>query len=269
MLLHFHPNISYIRPASLYLENVFPTFSTSSIPGVVLHPCGCAHAPYLRHCRQSLCQLAPEIQILVRTAGYIEEMETIPLFPLNLVLFPGGHLPLRIFEPRYTDLVSECLRTDTGFGVCLIKDGSEVGGDAQCHEVGSYARIVDWSRLEDGLLGITAEAGRRFRVEHFSQRPNKLLLGDIVWLDEDDCEIGEKYQTLQLLLTRILEHYEITYEDQAQRVEDAAWLGYRLAELLPLEAHIKQAFLEMDDSLQRLTELQQVLNETNIAEFKD
>jgi Lon protease-like protein len=197
-------------------------------------------------------------------------MQTIPLFPLNLVLFPGGRLPLRIFEPRYTDLVSECLRTDTGFGVCLIKRGNEVGTGVQCYDIGTYTRIVDWNRLDDGLLGITTEAGRRFRIEHFSERPNKLLQGDVQWLDEDeDCEIGENYPALQLLLTRIFEHYEISYKDQAQRLEEAAWLGYRLAELLPLEPQTKQMFLEMNDSLKRLTQLQQVVNETNIAEFAD
>lgn len=195
------------------------------------------------------------------------EMEIIPLFPLNLVLFPGGQLPLRIFEPRYTDMVSECLRTDTGFGVCFIKQGTEVGGGAQCYDTGTYAKIVDWNRLDDGLLGITAVAERRFRVERFSQRPNRLLQGHIRWLEEDqNCEIGDNYQTLQALLTRVLDHFEIRYEDQAQRLEDPAWLGFRLAEFLPLQSSTKQALLEMEDSLQRLAQLQRVLNETNIEE---
>lgn len=197
-------------------------------------------------------------------------MQTIPLFPLNLVLFPGGQLPLRIFEPRYTDMVSECLRTDTGFGVCYIKQGREVGGGAQCHDIGTYARIVDWNQLDDGLLGITAVAERRFKVEQFSQRPNKLLEGDISWLDENpECEIGDNYRTLQTLLTRVLEHFEISYENQAQRLEDPTWLGFRLAELLPLQASTKQALLEMGDSLQRLAKLQLVLNETHIDETRD
>lgn len=177
---------------------------------------------------------------------------------------------MRIFEPRYTDLISECLRTDTGFGVCFIKQGNEVGGGAQCYDIGSYARIVDWSRLDDGLLGITAVAERRFKVERFSQRPNKLLQGEIQWLDENrDCEIGDNYRTLQTLLTRVLEYFEITYEDQAQRLEDPAWLGFRLAELLPLQSTAKQALLEMGDSLQRLAQLQLVLNETNIDEIME
>jgi Lon protease-like protein len=197
-------------------------------------------------------------------------METIPIFPLNLVLFPGGRLPLRIFEPRYTDLVSECLRTDSGFGVCLIRNGEEVGGGAKCYEVGTYARIIDWSKLNDGLLGVTVEADRRFRIEHFSERPNKLLQGDIQWLDEETKaggKIDEEYQRLQMLLTKIFDYYDISYEDQTERLEQADWLGYRLAELLPLELHTRQTFLEMLDSEKRLSQIQQVINETNGAEF--
>ncbi len=197
-------------------------------------------------------------------------MQTIPLFPLHQVLFPGGKLPLRIFEPRYIDLVSECLRADSGFGVCCIRQGKEVGGGARCYDVGTYARIVDWSQLDDGLLGITTQAERRFRVQQFSARSNTLLEARIQWLEEDDvCDIGDDYHTLQLLLTSIFEHYGISYEDQKQRLKEAGWLGYRLAELLPLELHDRQVILEMDDSLMRLAKLEQMLNETEFVEFGD
>jgi hypothetical protein len=195
-------------------------------------------------------------------------MQTIPLFPLNLVLFPEAELPLRIFEPRYIDLVSECLRTETGFGVSLIKQGTEVGGGARCHDVGSYARIVDWSRLEDGLLGITAKAERRFRIKRFTERPNKLLQGEVEWLEEDDNITGEEdHVVLQKLLTQVLSHYEINVGDLALKLEDPVWLGYRLAEFLPLEPDVKQTLLEMDSGIERLAELQQVLNDTNIADI--
>ena len=200
--------------------------------------------------------------------SYAYPMETIPLFPLNLVLFPGAQLPLRIFEPRYTDLVSECLRSDTGFGVCFIKDGDEVGGGAQCYKVGTYARIIDWSRLDDGLLGITVEASRRFRVEQFSERANKLLQGDIQWLDEiENCEVGHQYLDLQELMGRVLDHFDISYENQQQKLEDPTWLGYRLVEFLPLDPGAKQALLEMSDTHQRLGQLQKVLNESNFADM--
>jgi len=197
-------------------------------------------------------------------------MQTIPLFPLHQVLFPGGKLPLRIFEPRYIDLVSECLRADSGFGVCCIRQGKEVGAGAQCYDVGTYARIVDWCRLDDGLLGITTQAETRFRVEQFSERANTLLEAKIQWLEEDEVHnIGEDYHALQLLLTRIFEHYGISYEDQAQGLQESAWLGYRLAELLPLDLNERQAILEIDDSLKRLSKLQHILNESDAVEFGD
>jgi len=87
----------------------------------------------------------------------------IPLFPLNTVLFPGGPLPLRIFEARYVDMVSSCLKEDSPFGVLLIRDGGETG-NATTHEIGTLARIVDWYQGSDGLLGVTAVGEQRFRL---------------------------------------------------------------------------------------------------------
>lgn len=197
----------------------------------------------------------------------IPAMATIPLFPLNLVLFPGASLALRIFETRYIDLVSECLRSDSGFGVCLILTGKEVGGSAQCHKVGTYARIIDWSRLEDGLLGITVEGGVRFRVLHFSERTNRLLQGDVEWLEEPVSKpIETKAEpALRDLLVRILEHYEISYDDQDRKLLDPVWLGYRLAEYLPLDLHARQTLLEMNNGQERLEALQQLLSDNNFA----
>jgi Lon protease-like protein len=193
-------------------------------------------------------------------------MDKIPLFPLNLVLFPGSHLPLRIFETRYIDLISECLRTESGFGVSLIMEGSEVGGGAKCHQLGTYARIVDWSQLEDGLLGITAKAERRFRINEFSERENTLLEGLVEWVEEDLVpENVKKYKVLQDLLTRVLSHFEIEYADLESKLNDPLWLGYRLAEFLPLEPRLKQELLEMTDYSERLARLQELLKDTDIA----
>jgi Lon protease-like protein len=193
-------------------------------------------------------------------------MDKIPLFPLNLVLFPGTHVPLRIFETRYIDLVSECLRTESGFGVSLIMEGSEIGGGAKCHQFGTYARIVDWSQLEDGLLGITAKAERRFRINEFSERENTLLEGLVEWVEEDLVpENAQKYKVLQDLLTRVLSHFEIEYADLESKLNDPLWLGYRLAEFLPLEPRLKQELLEMTDYSERLARLQELLKDTDIA----
>ena len=115
-------------------------------------------------------------------------MLTIPLFPMNTVLFPGGTLPLKIFEARYLDMVSMCLRSRQQFGVCLISSGKEVGGSAECYEIGTLAKIVDWDRRDDGLLEIVVEGRQRFRLLEQRERPNHLAEGDVQLIDDDDCE---------------------------------------------------------------------------------
>jgi len=102
---------------------------------------------------------------------------TISLFPLNTVLFPGGPLPLRIFEPRYLDMVSKSLKHSQPFGVCLIREGDETGRPAEPHPIGTFAHIVDWDQLSDGLLGITARGGERFFVNRYDVGTNQLLVG--------------------------------------------------------------------------------------------
>ncbi len=190
------------------------------------------------------------------------ELEKIPLFPLNLVLFPGSSLPLQIFEPRYTDLVSECLKSDSGFGICCIREGSEVGEHANCFEVGTFVKITDWSQLDNGLLGITVEAQKRFQVQSYSRRENTLLEGQITWLtDEDGGEITQEYHALRDFMTRVFEHYEIIFDEDSYKINESLWLGYRLAEYLPLSVEEKQALLELTDSEQRLQRIQKVLEE--------
>ena len=106
-------------------------------------------------------------------------MNRLPLFPLNTVLFPGGLLPLKIFEPRYLDLVSDCMRNNTGFGICLISEGQEAGEPATVHEIGTMVNIVDWERRSDGLLGILVHGERRFRVKSTRTEKNGLLVADV------------------------------------------------------------------------------------------
>ncbi|MGH6609641.1 MAG: LON peptidase substrate-binding domain-containing protein, partial [Burkholderiaceae bacterium] len=103
----------------------------------------------------------------------------IPLFPLNTVIFPGGVLPLRIFEPRYLDMVSNSLRTDTGFGICLLRSGWETDRRARIHPMGTLCKIVDWTSLPDGLLGITAQAAARIRVVSSQMRSDNLMVGEV------------------------------------------------------------------------------------------
>lgn len=180
----------------------------------------------------------------------------VPLFPLHTVLFPGGPLPLRVFEPRYLQMISDCLRTDRCFGVCLISDGREVGEAATPHDTGTTARIVDWHQRHDGLLGISARGERRFRILSREVQRNQLTVAKVELLPEDsELEVPEKFLPLTDLLRRMLEQAGHHYADLPRRFGDAAWVGYRLSELLPLNLPSRQYLLEMEDPLARLEQL--------------
>lgn len=192
----------------------------------------------------------------VHAAGFPVNPAHIPLFPLHTVLFPGGPLPLRIFEPRYLRMIGDCLKSDSCFGVCLISDGREVGEAATPYPTGTTARIVDWHQRHDGLLGITARGERRFRVLSREVQANQLTLAKVELLPEDgECDVPEKYLPLTDLLRRVLEQAGHHYADLPRRFGDAAWVGYRLSELLPLSLPRKQYLLEIEDPVARLEQL--------------
>jgi Lon protease-like protein len=177
----------------------------------------------------------------------------IPLFPLNTVLFPGGPLPLRIFETRYVDMVRRCLREDSGFGVVLIRQGAEAGGPARFASLGTEARIVDFSRLEDGLLGIACRGLGRFRVLESWRAADGLNVGRVEDLEaEPAVKLPVEHVHLAEALRRVLPELGEVYAHVEPAFDDAAWVGHRLAELLPLEPPARQALLEMQDPLERL-----------------
>ena len=180
-------------------------------------------------------------------------MQNIPLFPLHTVFYPHGHLPLRIFEPRYVDMISECLKTNSGFGVCLIKQGAETGPAATCFNIGTYAEIVDFSRQSNGLLTITIQGKRRLRVLQTAVRSNNLLIGDIDWIASNESEEDlEEYQLLKELYQHIVENYDTLYTYEERESVSLAVLSYRLAEFLPFDNNIKQEILETDRVKARL-----------------
>ncbi|MDZ7736823.1 MAG: LON peptidase substrate-binding domain-containing protein [Gammaproteobacteria bacterium] len=183
----------------------------------------------------------------------------LPLFPLGAVLFPEGRLGLRVFEPRYLDMVSDCLREDGSFGICLIRDGREVGSAAQPYEIGTEARIIDWDRNDDGLLGLTVHGGRRFRAETTQVQPDNLLLAEVSWLADDIVPLPAEYTPLAELLWQLLQQVEPERASEGERFSDAAWVGYRLAECLPLQAEQSQALLAQDDPVVRLQALAAVV----------
>lgn len=187
------------------------------------------------------------------------------LFPLGTVLFPGGPLPLRVFEPRYVDLVSHCLRNDEPFGVCLIQSGQEVGDAATPFAVGTLAKIVDWHQYDDGVLGIRAVGQRRIRVVSSTTQADQLVVAQCSLIDEPEDATPADAGSLLELLERILPQAGEHYAQMEPRREDAAWVGYRLSELLPLPLTRRQHLLELDDPCARLTELQRVVRALELA----
>ncbi len=178
--------------------------------------------------------------------------ESIALFPLNIVLFPQGRLPLRIFETRYIDMVRNCMRGNLNFGVVLIRDGDEVG-PADTFDVGTTAKIVDFHQLSDGFLGLSCVGEQRFRILRRSRQTDGLNLAEVDWLaPEPVVAVPAQYQHLAELLKAVLPQLGEVYTGISMRLDDAAWVGHRLTEILPIPAAEKQFCLEMDDPLQRL-----------------
>jgi Lon protease-like protein len=176
----------------------------------------------------------------------------IALFPLATVLFPGGLLPLRIFETRYVDMVSRCMRHQETFGVVLIKEGTETSSLVATASIGTTARIIDFQTLEDGLLGLLCRGEARFRIEQRTQRSDGLNRAAVEWMpDPTDVPIDPKFESLVTVLRDALAVSTLSQFIEP-RYEDAAWVSYRLAELLPLPVNLQQKLLEMQLPNERL-----------------
>jgi Lon protease-like protein len=190
----------------------------------------------------------------------MESMLEIPIFPLGSVLYPAGRLPLRIFEPRYVEMTRSCIRDRSLFGVALIKAGYEVGKPAVPCDVGCTARILQWQEPESGRFTLMAQGESVFRILQRRVMPDGLIVAQIE-LDEppDPAPVPEQYVPLRNLLTDLMEQIGAEHFPQPQRLDDAAWLGNRLCELLPVEPERKQKLLEMRDPLAVLGELEQML----------
>ncbi len=184
----------------------------------------------------------------------------IPLFPLTTVLFPGGPLPLRIFEPRYIDMISGCMKDDAPFGVVLIRDGSETG-PATTHEVGTLATIADWYQGSDGLLGVTAIGGQRFRLLSTRQQKDGLNIGSVETIPEEPpMALPADHRALSKILENVLDDLGRLYEALDRRFDDAVWVTYRFVEILPIDLEQKQRCLESSDTLARLRVVDQLLH---------
>ena len=176
----------------------------------------------------------------------------VPLFPLNTVLFPGGPLPLRIFETRYIDMVKDCVKDDAPFGVLLIREGGETGA-ATTHTVGTLARITDWYQGSDGLLGVTAVGEQRFRLLSSERLASGLNVGEIdVLPDEPFMPLPAEYKAMSEILSSVLDELGRLYESLDRRLDDASWVTSRFVEILPIDLEQKQLCLEQSDPLDRL-----------------
>lgn len=188
------------------------------------------------------------------------QLRELPLFPLKTVLFPGGPLPLRIFEPRYLDMVSRCLREQSGFAVLLIIEGDEADTGARFAATGTEAKIVDFDQLEDGLLGISCIGQQRVRVVEAWREADGLNRGRVVDIEADLLlPVPPAQAWLHEVVRRVLPEAGPIYRLVESR-EDAAWVGNRLAEILPLSLGDKQALLELTDPLERLSAIEPAIS---------
>jgi Lon protease-like protein len=175
------------------------------------------------------------------------------------VLFPGGRLPLRIFEVRYMDMAKACLRDGTPFGVCAIREGSEVGAPATPYEVGTLARIAQWDMPQLGLLQVLANGEGRFRVLERRVEKNGLAVAKVALVrDADDAPVAPAAAHCARLLERLIEREPGLFAEP-HRLDSSAWVSARLAEVLPLELEAKQALLELDAGAERLARISALL----------
>jgi uncharacterized protein len=200
--------------------------------------------------------LAHEVRVRLRkllSTLQTRRIETFPLFPLNTVLFPGGVLPLRVFEQRYMEMTKACLRDDTLFGVCLIREGGEVGQPAVPEPVGCTARITDWDMQQLGVLQIRAEGQYRFRILSAEDNGHGLLLAraELIAAEEPAAVPAHLAGCANVLRAVVSDVGEKTFT-QPLEFDNAVWLSYRLAELLPIKVAAKQRLLELIDPLARL-----------------
>ena len=193
-------------------------------------------------------------------------MDNLPLFPLHAVLFPEGRLPLRIFETRYMDMTKACLRDNSPFGVCAIREGAEVGAPATPHDVGTLARIGDWEMPQLGLLQVIARGERRFRILERRVEPSGLQRARVELLAaERDAPVPATCLLCARLLERVIEQQPGVLA-APHRLDSSIWVAARLAELLPLPLHAKQELLELSDPVARLVRLKALLRSGAQAE---
>jgi len=192
---------------------------------------------------------------------------SVPIFPLNTVLFPGGLLPLRIFEARYMDMTRDCLKRNLPFGVCLIREGSEVGAPAVPEGIGCLAKILDCDMQQQGILNIKTLGEQRFRILEQRAGAQGLTTAEVELIPpEASADVPAEFASCVRLLEMIVLDQGKSIFAEPHAFNDASWVGYRLAEILPVPLIAKQKLLELTDSLSRLSILQRFLESRGLAE---
>ena len=188
----------------------------------------------------------------------MSDREDLPIFPLRTILFPDSKLPLRIFEPRYIDMVSRSMREDSEFGIILSRESTDPKM-FETYDTGTLAKIIDWDQGGDGLLGITTLGTQKFRLKELNKQEDGLNIGSIERIEkEGDYKPLKEFTHLVELLEAILEDVNI-YDEKEKNFDSASWISYRFAEILPLRLEDKQKCLEIDDPIIRLNFLEPLI----------
>ena len=188
----------------------------------------------------------------------MSDREDLPIFPLRTILFPDSKLPVRIFEPRYIDMVSRSMREDSEFGIILSRESTDPKM-FETYDTGTLAKIIDWDQGGDGLLGITTIGTQKFRLKELNKQEDGLNIGSIERIEkEGDYKPLKEFTHLVELLQAILDDVNI-YDDNEKRFDSASWISYRFAEILPLRIEDKQKCLEIDDPIIRLNFLEPLI----------
>jgi uncharacterized protein len=191
---------------------------------------------------------------------------TLPLFPLGTILFPGGLLPLKLFEQRYLEMGKACLRDELPFGVCGIRRGTEVGAPATPFEVGCIAKIIHWDMPQLGILHITAHGAERFRVLSHHTQADGLLIGEVEPIATDPPQaIEPEFFGCAEVLKAIVQGVGEQHFHAPLQFDDATWVSNRLAEVLPLPLAEKQPLLELCDTSARLMRLTKILSQQGLV----
>ena len=194
-----------------------------------------------------------------------KKRETVPVFPLQTVLFPGAALPLKIFEVRYVDMAKTCLKDGSLFGIALIHEGQEVGTPAVPEAIGCLARIADCDVEELGVLKVRAEGVERFRIVSSEVTKQGLIMGEVERVDTE-AEVTEAPGLAESVdfLRKAIAGIGAERFVEPFRFDDVSWVGFRLAEILPLRIDVKQKLLELTDATMRIAVLHKFLQQQKL-----